>query len=525
MKFFRLLIIYSLSGVTLTPVLAADSIVRKLNIDGKSFEVAADQVLVKFKDGRGPAAVSMYHNDDLNFHLVKVPAGETIESYLKKLKQNPDVEFAEPNGLVRALAPAPNDPQFSSQYYLQTGTGGIDILNTWDITTGSVTTVVAVLDSGVLLAHADISNNLWVNTNTSPTSGVNGARIEIDWNGDGDCLDTDPSAGPDQCAGNDPNADDVGSYHGTQVAGIIAATTNNNTNMAGICQNCRIMVVKVLNSSGNGTFASIAAGITYAVNNGAKVINMSLGGNANSAAMASAVAYAIQNNVVVVAASGNNGFPCATNFPAAISEVIAVGATNSSDQLASFSCGDTKLDLVAPGVGILSLTSTGTTTNNGTSFATPMVAAVAGLIRSIAPNMSVSDVTRFINFTANDLGASGFDTSYGFGRLNAYNALRSAQSNTLTTSNPAEPGATFAYPNPFNPALNQSTTIALPQGLGSSGLEIKIYRLSGEEVRTLTGTNVWNGRNDAGGLVASGLYFYFAKTSNGDAQGKVTVVK
>src|SRR5262249_41029419 len=157
-----------------------------------------------------------------------------------------------------------------------------------------------------------------------------GAEMEIDWDGDGTCTGSDPELGPEQCAGPNPHDDNSTEFHGTRVSGIIAAVTDNGVGIAGIARKCRIMAVKALNANGAGSFESIAAGVMYAVDNGASVINMSLGSASTSKAVMDAVQHAIDNNVVVVAAAGNDGNSHDVDFPASISQVIAVGATDSS---------------------------------------------------------------------------------------------------------------------------------------------------------------------------------------------------
>jgi subtilisin family serine protease len=231
-----------------------------------------------------------------------------------------------------------------------------------------------------------------------------------------------------------------------------------------------------------------------------------------------------------VAASGNSGFTTSVNFPASFPGVIAVGSINNANSLSNFSATGKALDVVAPGEDVFgtvpsTVTLAGANENDGTSFSAPQVAGVAALIRSVNPGLSWQKVTQYIDFTATDLGATGFDNSFGFGRLNAGAAVTAANNGTVFISNPAEPGESFPYPNPFRPGPGREVVIALPASLGAEGIEIDIMNLAGEKVRTLSGTNTWDGRGDGGDLVASGLYFYFAKTSRGDAKGKLTLIK
>lgn len=498
-------------------------------------------VLVKYKDGRANQAHAKTWQSfgvsprrslgKIGVHVLPVPAGETQASFLKKLKQDPDVEFAEPNNIVRALD-APNDPSFSLQYYLPL----IEAPAAWDITQGSTDVVVAVIDTGVVLTHPDLDDNLWVNPSTTALSGINGAAMEIDLDENGACNDvhdacvTNTDAGSDQCASNDPSADDAPTYHGTHSAGLIAAETNNATNIAGLARNSRIMAVKALNNCGAGTDISIADAIIYSTDNGAQVINLSLGSPVPSQTIEAAVNYAVARNRVLVASAGNKQ-PCKLNYPAAYERVISVGATDQNDNLTSFSCTGAGMDVVAPGLSILSLNGpTGTSSLSGTSFSAPLVSGVAALILAVNPTLTVSEVTKTINFNADDLGAGGYDNTFGFGRLNARRAVEAAANGQTTyTSNPGYAGETFAAPNPFRPrATNAPTQIFLPSSLGSDGIEVVIYTVAGEEVKTLHDTNgevLWDGRNSDGNLVASGVYIYYAKTSKGDIKGKLTVIK
>lgn len=530
----RLLILFSL--LISNPLYAE---FERVTVAGRTIEALPGHVLVKYKSDRANAAKAKMLQrfsvrsrkaiSGIGVEVVPVPAGDTIQSFLEKLKNDPDVEFAEPNGVLRALV-APNDPLYASQFEFDTS--HINVEAAWDITTGDTDVIVAVVDSGVDYTHTDLNSSMWTNPSPSGNSGVRGTTIEIDWNGDGDCVDSFSSVGDEQCASNDPADDFTGEFHGTRVSGIIAAETNNAQGMAGIARDCKVMAVKALNNIGAGSYSAIAEGIIYAADNGASVINLSLGGTSNdpSGAVQAAIRYAIyEKNAVVVAASGNSGNSVGVNFPASIEDVIAVGATNSNNTLASFSCTGNELDLVAPGVGITTTYPTNTNdTDDGTSFSAPMVSGVAALIRSIRPTMTAREITNYLNFTATDLGSAGFDTGYGFGMLNATRALQAVVNGTVFVTNPAEPGKSFTYPNPFSPGGGSVVQFSIPGNTGATttnGIEITIYNSAGEEVKKLNNTIEWNGRNDDGDTVASGLYYYFVKSPGGEHKGKLTVIK
>jgi subtilisin family serine protease len=223
--------------------------------------------------------------------------------------------------------------------------------------------------------------------------------------------------------------------HGTHVAGIIAAVGHNNMGIAGVAPHCKIMPVKVLNHEGKGDTGDIVAGLLWAVNNGAKIVNMSLGGTGGSRALMDAIAYAQSKDVVVVAAMGNDGAN-AQEYPAGYPGVIAVGATDSSDEAASFSNFGSWISVAAPGEDILSTLPThsvyvteteGKETSydsmDGTSMASPFVAGLAALIRSQYPTMSAPLVKSRIEKSADDLGDPGFDDHFGHGRINAARAI------------------------------------------------------------------------------------------------------
>ena len=213
--------------------------------------------------------------------------------------------------------------------------------------------------------------------------------------------------------------------HGTHVAGIAAATTNNGQGIAGVCPNCRIMPVRVMDNSGAGTYANIAAGITYAAQKGARIINLSLGGTAYSQVLHDAVTNASLVSVIVAAAGNNNDQ--ILFYPAAYDDaVIAVGATDANDQRATFSNYGSWVDLMAPGVSIWSTWyGGGYTALSGTSMAAPFASGVAGLVYSRHLNWSANAVRAQLLHTADAIDAlnPGYAGLLGSGRLNALNAL------------------------------------------------------------------------------------------------------
>ncbi len=352
----------------------------------------------------------------------------------------------------------PNENLFNRQWYLYNdGTfnllpsiadADIDMELAWDIEQGSNSIIVAVLDSGTKLNHPEFYNRIWTNPNETSNN------TDSDSNGY-----TDDVNGWD-FANNDNNpTDDQG--HGTNVMGIIGANANNGIGYAGIDWNCKLMPFKILNSSGSGYYSWWAEAIYYAVNNGAKVINMSVGGASFSNTLQDAVNYAYNNNVTIIACMMNFNDQI-TYYPAGFQNTIAVGATNSNDErtapffwdVNSGSNFGNHIDVVAPGNYIYGLNHLSNTNYNtywgGTSQATPQVTGLCSLLLSQDPTRTVDEIRTILHNTAEDQvgnlieDTTGFDIYYGYGRINAFNAL-----NQINLSIPTnELDLLKIYPNP-----------------------------------------------------------------------------
>jgi serine protease len=305
------------------------------------------QIIVRFKQDAAQDVrdqIIAQHNcfiirtcESADVHLLSIPESETAENIVDRFFEHDAVEFAELNYIVRVFL-APDDPYFHFQWNFYNGiTGGIQMEEAWSIETGDPNVIVAVLDTGAAYENYDIYKQA---PDLAETLFVQGY----------DFINDD----------NHPN-DDHG--HGTHVIGTIAQSTNNDIGVAGIAYGCSIMPVKVLDANGAGDYFTLTEGIYYAVDNGAMVINMSLGSTSPSNTLENALAYAYQNGVTVVCAAGNdysNGNP--VEYPAAYDDYcIAVGATRFDNQRAPYSSTGSYVDVVAPGATCLSI-KTGTDT-------------------------------------------------------------------------------------------------------------------------------------------------------------------
>ncbi len=354
-----------------------------------------------------------------------------FDQVLELLKKDPSFEYVEPD-LVFTTQMVPNDPYFSTsgtwgqQYSDLYGVKITSSSEAWDTTKGKGITV-AVIDTGIDPTHPDLSANLWINEDEIPNNGIdddiNGYVDDTwGWNFVSDDGDNSP-------------VDDHG--HGTHVAGTIAAVGNNGIGIIGVAPEAKIMPIKVLNNEGKGHVSTIVDGIEYAVNNGADIINLSLGGPADpetTATIKSAVDNAVSMGVVVVVAAGNDDKDAAGYYPANLNNVITVAATNALDQKAYFSNWGSCIDVAAPGFDILSLRAEGTsrgylvgdkyTRLHGTSMAAPHVSGVTALILSLHPEFTWDQVNSALRSSATDIMSVGFDIETGYGRINAAKAVQ-----------------------------------------------------------------------------------------------------
>jgi thermitase len=335
-----------------------------------------------------------------DLHIANVPVGaeKTIVDFLAK---HPQLKFAE---LDRRLAPSftANDPYAGSQWHLSKIGSNI----AWDSAQGAGITI-AILDSGVDGTHPDLS-----------------ARMVAGWN----FLD------------NNANAADVNG-HGTAVAGAAAATLNNGTGVAGTAGQARIMPVRIADANAYAYYSTIAQGINWAADNGARVANISYAAG-GSAAVQSAAQYMKSKGGLVIVAAGNNGID---EMIAPTTTMIIVSATNSTDSKTSWSSYGAAVSLAAPGQDIWTTVRGGIYQAWwGTSLASPVVAGVVGLMMSAKPSLGSGQIESLLFSSATDLGAAGRDPLYGYGRVNAAAAVQTSLS--AVAADTQAPSASISAP-------------------------------------------------------------------------------
>jgi subtilisin family serine protease len=360
--------------------------------------------------------------------LVKPQPGQAVDDVIASLRTRADVEFAEPDHVV-SIAKTPTDPYYASY---QWSLPQIGLPTAWNTSIGSASVIVAVVDTGVDPTHPDLAGKV--------------------------------TAGYNFVSNNTNTADDF--WHGTFVSSIVAMNTNNGQGGAGVCWACMIMPVKVLDSNGSGSTFNVTRGVDWAVAHGAKVINLSLGSSSPDSSLQTSVDNAWNAGVVVVAASGNSSGPVI--YPAAYASVIAVGSNNQAGVKSTFSSFGPELDLMAPGEGVFGALCTCSTykggygTGSGTSFASPHVAGVVGLLISAGITDKNQIRSRLLS-TATDMDVAGFDNNTGWGRVNAAGAIASLPTSTPTRTNtPAPPTATPTRTNTPTPTATRTNTPVPP---------------------------------------------------------------
>ncbi|HRX28661.1 MAG TPA: S8/S53 family peptidase [Saprospiraceae bacterium] len=477
-----------------------------------------NELIVKFNqksvvDLRNCLSNNKFENVELDFlnskhelyKIKSIGSKKISNTYILEFKTNQDIidlveiydntglfEYVEPNfigsgggkqGLVETF---PTDTYFYRQWGLYNdgsfslasalNDADIDMELAWDIEQGSSSITIAVLDSGLKLNHPEFNGRVWENSNEESNN------LDDDNNGYIDDFRGWDFANND----NDPT-DDYG--HGTNVTGIIGANANNNIGYAGVDWNSKLMICKILDQNNLGYYSWWVEAIYYAVDNGAKVINMSVGGSSFSNALQSAINYAHDNGVTIVACMMNEN-NSVTYYPAGFQNTIAVGSINPDNKRsspffwnsASGSNYGNHIDVVAPGNFIYGLSYQSNTNYNtywgGTSQATPLVTGLAALLLAQDANRTPDDIRTIIRSTAEDQVGSpsedikGFDKYYGYGRINAHKAL--LHQTVGISDNRIEDKNLMMYPNPTSGFL----VLRSDEGISN----VKIHNISGKEI-------------------------------------------
>ena len=399
----------------------------------------------------------------------------------KALASDPRVSYVEPNYVVTTSV-IPNDPNFPDLWGMNNtgqtgGTPGADIHapQAWDLETGSPNVVVASIDTGVDFSHPDLAAQQWVNPGEN--CGSSDPTFACAERSDG--LDNDHDGYVDDWRGwnfvgnnNNPTDDND---HGTHTSGTLGAVGNNGIGVAGVDWNARIMALKFLDATGNGTDANAISAILYAADHGARVSNNSWGGAPSDQALLNAIEYGASKGMLFVAAAGNDGVDMDTTpeYPAAFDSdgLVSVAATDATDNLAFFSnYGANTVDLGAPGMNILStIPGNSYDTFSGTSMATPHVSGAAALVMSHFPGATLYG-TKALLMRSADVESSLAGSSVTGGRLNVFNAVSCSNTPEVVLTSPAD-GFTASIGDALSVRVIGSNC-ASPAGLGNVSVSV-----------------------------------------------------
>jgi len=372
------------------------------------------RVLVKFRENVGldharqiVAALGARDADELpaiDVFVLDLPDQADEAAFAKAMQMRPEVEFAELDRVLRPADVVPNDPWFANR---EGHLGRIQAPAAWSTTVGSSNIVIAILDTGVDANHEDLAGKIVPGWNT--------------YNNNSSSMDV--------------------SGHGTPVAGTAGAASNNGVGVASVCWSCRIMPIRVSDMTGYATYSSIASGLTWAADHGARVANISYIVS-DSSAVTSAAQYFQNKGGVVTSSAGNySTFSNSLDNP----YILTVSATDYFDVIYSYSNTGKNIDIAAPGDSFSTQMGGGYVSTGGTSYSAPIVAGVAALVLSVNPQLSGVQVQNILKQSADDLGAAGWDPMYGAGKVNAARAVSMASVGGTMDTTPPTVG--FVFPN------------------------------------------------------------------------------
>lgn len=377
----------------------------------------------------------------IGVRVLHLPTGKRVEDVVRALRNRKDVQFAEPDWVLPPET-TPNDPLFPNQWHLNK----IATPSAWSSVLGSPAVIVAILDTGCDPNHPDLAPKY--------VSGWNFYDNNADWS-------------------------DVHG-HGTAVAGTAAAVTNNAQGVAGVAWDCRILPIRISDPNGYASVSTAANALVWAADRGARVANISYRFSEYSTINSAAQYFMSKGGVVTISAGNQATFVSMADNP----YVLTVGATTSSDALASFSNTGNIIDLVAPGDGITTTNrGGGYATWSGTSFSAPVVAGVAALVIAANPALTGRQVMQVLVESCDDFGATGWDTTYGWGRVNAQKAVQRALSGNIG-GDTMPPSVQITSPAAGSTVSNTVTvSVSAADNVGVASVSLT---LNGVEVAKLT---------------------------------------
>ncbi|MCB5250714.1 MAG: S8 family serine peptidase [Candidatus Cloacimonadales bacterium] len=410
---------------------------KSQKVQNKQFENQRLSKLFKSKNAVSVQAVSM--KNDNQYYLVRFAEDTDLSQVKAELSTSKDLSYTQYNYLNK-LHRVPNDPMYNSQKHVLEM---IKLPYAWAQTVGSEQVLVGVVDSGIDFDHPDLQNNIYKNNAEIPNNGIDddGNGYIDDYQG-WDFVDAPNMDGIGDYLDRDNDACDE-NYHGTHVSGIIGADTDNNIGIAGTAWNVKILPIRAgfRTEDGSGYLQDndAAAGIIYAADMGCNIINLSWGDENYSPIIEDACNYAINKGSIIVASAGNTPGPT-LSYPARLNNVIAVGAVNDAQQLASFTSYGSDLDIVAPGQSILSAYGPANPYGemSGTSMAAPFVTGAIALLLAENPNLSYHDVRARLHASAKDLGDKGFDNKFGAGLLDVEKLLKLPSAHSIIIDSPKD---------------------------------------------------------------------------------------